>query len=199
LRGLFAQSVLEAIGRRPSLLETGGIPLRTITPDDADSGSVRQGYDVGMFSKLSGLLLLAVSLCAACDCREPSVEVKRDHAEIIFRATIVELRDSSKPSSISGFGRDLGKNVVFRVSNVWKGHVGQTFEMRAIEETTMCVGFWPDYLKVGEDLLVYATRFGDSEFLTAICGQHKRAKDALGDFKILGPGKAPESSIQVPK
>ncbi len=153
-----------------------------------------------MISKVSALLLMAVSICAACDCQEPRVESKRDRADIIFRGTIVELRKSPRPPSAPpSFGKDLGEMVVFKVSNVWKGKVGQTFQMRAIEETAMCVGFWPPYLKVGEDLLIYANGSEDSEYTTGICGWHMRAKDALKDLEILGPGKSPEASTQVPK
>jgi hypothetical protein len=142
--------------------------------------------------KLLASFLLALGVCRACDCFEPSVPSKRDHAELIFRGTIVELRDSSKAAGISpGFARDTKKTVVFKVSRVWKGNVGQTFEMPGIEETSACIGFWPDYLKVGADLLVYASRPGGSEYITAICGDHKLAKDAEKDFRTLGPGKEP--------
>ena len=142
--------------------------------------------------RLSALLLLASGLCYACDCSEPSVQVKRDHAEIIFRGKIVELRDSSKPAP-PDFGHDTKKTVVFKVSRVWKGQVGPTFEMPGVTETSACWGFWPSYLKVGEDLLVYAVRF-EGEYFTAICGDHKPAKYAEQDFKTLGPGKEPQAS-----
>ena len=82
--------------------------------------------------KLLAPFLLALGVCHACDCFEPRVQSKRDHADLIFRGTIVELRDSSTPAGI--------KTVVFRVSRVWKGNVGQTFEMPGIEETSACIG-----------------------------------------------------------
>jgi hypothetical protein len=143
--------------------------------------------------RLPALLVLAVVSCYACDCTESSVQFKRDHADIIFRGTIVELRDSSKPAELTpGFAHDTKKVVVFKVTRVWKGHVGQTFEMPGIEETSACIGFWPGFLKVGQDLLVYASHFGTSDYLTSICGRHKPAKNAGEDFKTLGPGKEPE-------
>ena len=148
--------------------------------------------------KLSALMVLAVVYCYACGCTESSVQVKQDHAELIFRGTIVELRDSSKPDRIS-LGRDTKKTVVFKVTRIWKGQVGQTLEMPGIEETSACIGFLPSFLKVGEDLLVYASRFGGSEYMTSICGNHKRAKDAENDFKALGPGKEPETPTRSPK
>ena len=98
-----------------------------------------------------------------------------------------------------GFGRDLKETIVFRVSRVWKGQVGQVFEMRAIEETAACWGFWPDFLKVAQDLLVYAKSFQGSEYLTSICGYHKPAKIAEEDLKILGSGKEPARLTQIQK
>jgi hypothetical protein len=84
---------------------------------------------------------------------------------------------------------------VFRVSRVWKGDVGETFEMPAVEETSACMGFWPSDLKVGSDLLVYAWRVG-SAYYTGICGSHilarENGKDAK-DFEELGPGAKPKT------
>jgi hypothetical protein len=152
---------------------------------------------LSMVSKILAIMVCAVGLAAACECREPSVEIKRDHAEIIFRGTIVDLRSSSKPSGIfSGFARDLNATVVFKVDRVWKGHVGHTFEMPAVEETSACIGFWPDYLKVGADLLVYATRFDGAQLMTGICGGHKLTKDAKRDLRVLGRGQEPDTSLK---
>ena len=77
---------------------------------------------------------------------------------MVFRGTIAELRDLP--------GSKL-QVAVFRVSRVWKGDVGPTFEMPAMKEGVACIGFWPDYLKVGNDLLLYASRFpGGREYFT---------------------------------
>ena len=76
---------------------------------------------------------------------------------------------------------------------------GVVIEMPGIEETAACIGFWPSILKIGEDLLVYASRFGGSEYLTSICGNHKPAKDAQKDFRGLGPGKHPLKLVQISK
>jgi hypothetical protein len=177
---------------------------RTITPH---IGSLSEGGGCRavpglpyVFMRLAALMFVAVVCCYACDCREPSVEAKRDHAELIFRGRIVELRDSSKSEPVSpGFGRDTKNTVVFKVSRVWKGSVSQTFEMPGIEETSDCIGFWPSFLKVGADLLVYARRFGGPDYLTSICGNHKPAKNAGKDFKTLGAGNKPEQSPRSPR
>jgi len=71
--------------------------------------------------------------------------------------------------------------------------------MPAILEEAACVGFWPSLMKGGEDLLVYASNHGGSNYITAICGFHKAAIDAARDFKALGPGKEPEKSAKIPK
>jgi hypothetical protein len=127
------------------------------------------------------------------------VQDKRRNSEVVFRGTITSLRDATTaPDLPAGFGRDTRKIVVFRVSRVWKGNIGQTFEMPAVEEASACIGFSPDVLKVGNDLLVYASRFGGLEYYTSICGQHKLAEGAE-DFKELGPGELPRKPKQISK
>jgi uncharacterized protein YihD (DUF1040 family) len=153
-----------------------------------------------MILRVAALLLMAAGVCVSCDCREPNVKVKRAYAEIIFRGTIIEVKESRKPYGPPwDFAGRLGKTVVFSVSRVWKGTLGETFEMPALEETSACIGFERSYLNVGEDLLVYATRFRGSDFATSICGNHKLAKDAGNDFKVLGRGKEPTKSTLNPK
>src|SRR5689334_24555289 len=101
------------------------------------------------------LFAFFISNVYGCDCRIPTVQTAMTHSEVVFRGTITALRDSHNGSGISpALVRDTKKIVVFRVSRVWKGEVGQIFEMPTIEETTACFGFWPWLLKVGNDLLV---------------------------------------------
>lgn len=146
--------------------------------------------------RLLSIVLLAAGVCSACSCLPGSVEDRRDGAEIIFRGTIIELRevakrgDSKKPAHIDLPARDSGRIVVFKVSRVWKGNVGQIFEMPGLEETSACIGFWPTFLRVGADLLVYSSRLEGSVYVTSICGRHKEAQSADKDFKILGAGKS---------
>ena|SRR5258708_33688162 len=150
-------------------------------------------YDYAVLLRSVLVLAVSVGTAYACDCREPKDKRPfRDHSEVIFRGKIIELRDSQKPAGFGpGMVYDLKEMVVFRVSRVWKGDIGQIFEMPALEETSMCIGFWPDYLKLGADLLVYANRSENSEYFTGICGGHKLAKDGRRDFRMLGPGKSP--------
>jgi hypothetical protein len=143
-----------------------------------------------MLRTLAPTFFLTIGLCHACECSEPSVQQKRDHSDIIFRGTIVELRDRSKPQTLD-FYRDTGKTIVFRVSRVWKGDVSETFEMPGFVETTACAGFEQTLLSAKTELLVYADHLTGSVYLTSICGFHKLAKYAKDDFKKLGPGRPP--------
>jgi hypothetical protein len=107
----------------------------------------------------------------------PSVEDKLSRADVVFRGTISEERNGT---------------LVFRVSRVWKGSVGTAFRMPAIREGSACIGFWPNLLKVGNELLVYANDFGHTKtYTTDICGKHMLMKDAAKDLAALGPGREP--------
>jgi hypothetical protein len=69
-------------------------------------------------------------------------------SEVVFQGTIEGFR---------GSGAD--RTVMFRVSRVWKGRVGPTFEMPAIETSGgLCTAFWSGLLAVGNELVVYASR-----------------------------------------
>ncbi len=104
-------------------------------------------------------------------------------AEVVFRGTITEISAG---------------NVVFRVDRVWKDDVGPTFNMPDFRETSACLGFWPAYLQIGNDLLVYAERIppgskGDP-YITSICTRTNLSSAASEDFKKLGRGKPPRGS-----
>jgi hypothetical protein len=149
-----------------------------------------------MLPRLFLILICIGPIVQACGCVEASVQAKREHADVIFRGTIVELREAKESATgLRSMGHDTHKIAIFRVSRVWKGEVGETFEMPAIEETTACIGFWPTYLKIGSDLLVYARRF-ETEYYTGVCGGHKLVTDQINqvaekDFEVLGRGEVP--------
>ncbi len=114
-----------------------------------------------------------------CDCIAPSArDAKR--AEVVFRGTITEIHD--------------GK-VFFGVGRVWKGRVGQTFEMVDFPASG-CLGFLRDnWLLVGNDLLVFAWRLhrypNDNEYFTSICAKTSVWSEASETLNQLGHGKAP--------
>lgn len=151
------------------------------------------------------LFLLALVTAArsyGCSCARPPAEQKKARAEIVFRGTITEIREPEKPKP--GEWRKP-KILVFRVSRVWKGKVGEVFEMPGVEGVIDCTGFWPQLAKVGTDVLVYASRNGNSaDFHTNICGGNLLAsaprsvadhawESAAKDLAALGPGSAPAS------
>src|SRR5438309_2337916 len=94
--------------------------------------------------------IASLGIIYACDCDEPTVPVAKQRAQVVFRGTITALRPTKKTTGEAG---DTGKVAVFRVSRVWKGEVGQTFEMPAVVESGGCWGFAPEFLKVGAELI----------------------------------------------
>lgn len=146
-----------------------------------------------MFLKSLFVLASSVGIAHGCSCREPKVQFKMDHSDVVFRGTLIELRDSEVDHFLP-FVRDTRKIAVFRVARVWKGDVGPIFEMPAVEETSVCVGFNPDALRLGTDLLIYADRSrlpGHQDvYYTSICGFHKVACGSK-DLRKLGRGKDP--------
>jgi hypothetical protein len=150
-----------------------------------------------MSAQSFGLLiaLIATPVAYGCDCSEPTVQEARQHSTIVFRGTIIDLRPTTKRASL---GKDTGRIAVFRTTRVWKGDVGRTFEMRAIEEFGGCWGFSPQFLKVGAELLVYVEQ-PDGEYQTSTCSRTRFVKYAAKDFGELGPGEEPKQSTQLPE
>jgi hypothetical protein len=131
------------------------------------------------------LIALFASRClmAQCDDIEVSAKQAKRFSELVFQGTIETLK---------GAGSD--RTVVFRVSRVWKGQVGQTFEMPAVEtDGGLCTAFWRGLLVVGNELVVYASRvpaWDRNEYLPY------RAKTTLvsnaRDLSQLGRGHKPK-------
>jgi len=147
-----------------------------------------------MTRRLLVVLAIFANAAFACECRGLSVKEASTAAEVIFRGTIMSFRDSPVDFGVPGMLKSTKKLVVFRVTRVWKGEVGEIFEMPAARETTACIGFWPSFLEEGADLLVYASRAaaitGNREYYTDICTRTMLAKKS-GDLKRLGAGKLP--------
>ena len=120
-----------------------------------------------------------------------NVSAAKDHAEVVFRATITAIRNPQIRSTAAY--RETKEIIGFRVSRVWKGDVGENFEMPALVENSMCY-FGTSILKVGTDVLVYAKRVqGQSEYhLEPPCLRTALAKNAKDYFDELGPGEEPK-------
>src|SRR5580704_9380000 len=127
-------------------------------------------------------VLLGATILEGCTCIAPTVRNARKRADIVFRGRIIGLRDTDK-----------GQRVIFAVDRVWKGKVPSIFEMAAIREAAVCIGFWPSFLETGNYLLVYAYEFGDPpEYMTDICSRTNLV-DHSEDFARLGKGYQPIS------
>lgn len=133
-------------------------------------------------------LLISVHLFAQCDdIAIPTKEAKHG-SDVVFQGVV------------EGF-RNAGNNriVIFRVSRVWKGQVGPTFEMPAIETNGgLCTAFCQGQLGLGNELVVFASRnrylaSGPIEYLPL------RQKSVLAsksnDINALGRGHKPKGPL----
>lgn len=140
---------------------------------------------VEMLVRLVFALLMSMHLFAQCDDVAISTKEAKHGSDVVFQGVI------------EGF-RDAGKNriVIFRVSRVWKGQVGPTFEMPAIETTGgLCTAFWKGQLGLGNELVVFASRNrylpgGGIEFLPLRQKSVLVAKSM--DISALGRGHKPK-------
>jgi hypothetical protein len=136
--------------------------------------------------------LMAVGLAEACSCNPTSGGVREAvaNADVVFRGTIIDIHDA-KRDVITDILQPAKRIAVFRVTRVWKGDVGQTFEMPAIENPGgICRGFRRQLLVIGNELLVYAYEY-KGEYLTGICSRTRLAQQSKEDFDELGEGSAP--------
>jgi hypothetical protein len=158
-----------------------------------------------VFACVSGL-----ARAEECTCTIRNAQEARKESDVVFRGTIIALRESAEPSPVPVGDQDPKKFVVFRVRRIWKGDTGPTFEMPAVEAISDCLGFSPSFLKVGNDLLVYAgrvrsytvpvggeivtfvTKIPDNPiYFTSACMRTALAKDTK-DLEDLGPGEEPK-------
>ncbi len=93
-------------------------------------------------------LLMSMHLFAQCDDVAISTKETKRGSDVVFQGVVEGFRDAGKD-----------RIVIFRVSRVWKGQVGRTFEMPAIETTGgLCTAFWEGQLGLGNELVVFASR-----------------------------------------
>jgi hypothetical protein len=104
-----------------------------------------------MIARFVFVLLLSTYLFAQCDDIEVSTRKAKRLSEVVFQGTVEGFRGSG-PNRV----------VIFRVTRVWKGPVGSTFEMPAFETGgESCNAFWAGSLARGNELVVYASHFPD--------------------------------------
>jgi hypothetical protein len=124
------------------------------------------------------------SLLCACDCIREPAEDALGFSEVAFRGRVEGFRDS-------GNGYRL---VIFKVDRVWKGKIGPTFEMPAVESDELCWAWPPSMLKTGTEIVVFANHMQGGthpqEFYPMRC-ETSLPRD-LPDLRKLGRGHKPK-------
>src|SRR5690349_13294890 len=88
------------------------------------------------------LPFLISSATWACSCIPPTAEQALPQVSVVFRGVLITHR---------------GNSAVFKVKEQWKGNIGSLVEVEWRDGSRGdCNGFWPKFLKVGNELLVFA-------------------------------------------
>ena len=154
---------------------------------------MRKRYDLGvsLLVRISVVMCLSTGVSYPCSCSPPiTAGIASDNADLVFRGTITALRDVQEVLP-GGGARYTRRIAVFRVDRVWKGTIGQSFEMTAPPEDGPCMGPEPSYFKVGNGLLVYAKGTPKLGYGLPPCSRTALTKDAERDLAELGPGREP--------
>jgi hypothetical protein len=128
------------------------------------------------------LTLPCVRICTACSCApsipgQENLKTQADFkaSDIVFRGELIAHR---------------GGVAVFRVHEQWKGKLGSEVKLEWRRgDRGDCNGFWPDDLKVGNDLLVFARKGHDGVYQTSICLPTMLASAAQKLLGELGHGE----------
>jgi len=129
-----------------------------------------------------GLLVGWPVVNRACTCAPPipgqetlAFQTALGYADIVFRGQLVAHRNGM---------------AVFRVREEWKGSLGAEVEVEWRRgDRGDCNGFWPEDLKVGNELLVFAKKGRFGIYRTNICSPTGIVQSAEDARRLLGPGK----------
>ena len=131
------------------------------------------------------VLVLLASTCIFAQCDDVAISTKeaKRSSEVVFQGTVEGFRGSGTDGT-----------VIFRVSRVWKGRVGRTFEMPArVTHGGLCTAFWDGLLVVGNELVVFASRqFVPGNGYSPIRQKSRLVSDAKEDVRALGRGHKPK-------
>lgn len=148
------------------------------------------------FVSIAMLACAFVNFAWAMSCSPMTVDDALDNADVVFQGRILEVHDVERPI-LTDISQPRKRIAVFHVSRVWKGVVGEKFELPVVEVKHAPAGydqFWANFLIVGNDLLVYAARTkGAGEYTTSPCW-HTSLASASKDFQELGPGWKPQAT-----
>lgn len=127
------------------------------------------------------LLFITVQTALCCELVVLSVKSAKKQAEIVFRGSITEVRESE---------------IVFHVDRVWKGRVPAVLVMPKIEWLgTPCMpGFYEGHMWAGTELLVYARKIPwlkVNGYVPEAGSRTKLTRDATEDLQKLGDGHRP--------
>jgi hypothetical protein len=130
-------------------------------------------------------LILGANLGVACESIDLPLKQAKTHADVVFRGTISDYRDSGNGYKIA----------VFQVSRVWKGRVGTVVEMSTYPgySDRPCEGGSTRLVDVGSDVLVFARKVKGQDYLTNYWSG-TRAVEGYPYLRQLGPGKPPHGS-----
>jgi hypothetical protein len=128
------------------------------------------------------LTLPFARICTACSCAPsiPGQENLKTQADIkasdiVFRGELIAHR---------------GGVAVFLVHDKWKGNLGKEVKLEWRRgDRGDCNGFWPDDLKVGNELVVFARKGHGGVYRTSICLPTMLASTAQKLLDELGPGQ----------
>lgn len=128
--------------------------------------------------RLLVLILLCISFSktgTACTCAFPMIRAEIESSDIVFRGEIVAHKNGA---------------ALFRVHEQWKGNLGNSVRVEWRRgDRGDCDGFWPNELKVGNELLVFAKKGRDGIYRTSICLPTSFASEARRVLDVLGPGR----------
>lgn len=133
------------------------------------------------------LIISSPKTTAACFCvplipgeEDRMLRAEISRSDIVFRGEIVAHK---------------GGAAVFKVHERWRGNLGSYVNLEWRRgDLGDCIGFWPDDLKVGNELLVFADKGQDGIYRTSICRPTGVASKAGRNLDLLGPGKPVPSS-----
>jgi len=134
-----------------------------------------------MLLQLVMLFFVSLELTYAMQCDCASGPEDKRGAEIVFRGKVVAFHEFAKDSRV----------VVFRVIRVFNGDLTETFEMPALENGVACFGFNPGMLRIGNELLVYASSFGSKRPADLSVRCATKLWSETNDVRKLGRGKKP--------
>jgi hypothetical protein len=138
------------------------------------------------------LVIMVVPAATACSCKmlDPKDSLRRYDAVFTAQVVGVHYLDDSN-------GESPRIDVALQVLQYWKGPSGKTVEMKTIRRDRSCEGLATWEIRIGETLLIYATKVPTQEkrkvplFTTDICSRTRILPEAVYDLQSLGIGRTP--------